>query len=83
MNRRFFIRNAAIGSAGILTGAFPYRTFAADDFSVITILHTNDLHSHIEPFDHSNTNYAGRGGFARISAVIKEYKKSKSGYIGF
>jgi 5'-nucleotidase len=74
MNRRFFIRNAAIGSAGILTGAFPYRTFAADDFSVITILHTNDLHSHIEPFDHSNANYAGRGGFARISAVIRNIK---------
>ena len=74
MNRRFFIRNTAIGTAGILTGAFPYTTLAADELTVITILHTNDLHSHIEPFDDSNPNYAGKGGFARISSVIRNIK---------
>jgi 5'-nucleotidase len=83
MNRRVFIRNTAIGTAGILTGAFPYETLAADDFSVVTILHTNDLHSHIEPFDDSNANYAGKGGFARISAVIKNIRKNNPNTLVF
>jgi 5'-nucleotidase len=83
MNRRFFIRNTAIGAAGILTGGFPYDALAADDFSVITILHTNDLHSHIEPFDDSNPRYAGKGGFARISSVIKNIKRNNPNSLVF
>ena len=83
MNRRFFIRNTAIGATGILTGTFPYEALAADDFSVVTILHTNDLHSHIEPFDDSNPRYAGKGGFARISSVIKNIKRNNPNTLVF
>ncbi|GAF02491.1 hypothetical protein [Saccharicrinis fermentans] len=31
----------------------------------ITILHTNDVHSHINPFPENHSKYAGKGGYAR------------------
>jgi 5'-nucleotidase len=73
MNRRIFIRNLGIGGAGIaMAGLTP--AFASDDFIVVTILHTNDIHSHVEPFSGSNPEYEGKGGLARISGLIKNIK---------
>ena len=74
MNRRFFIRNIAAGAAGLGLGAVPYDLLANDDFATITILHTNDIHSHIEPFTGTNEHYANKGGLARISKLAKTYK---------
>jgi len=52
----------------------------------ITILHTNDLHSHLEGFAPESaytplTTFDDKtlGGFARIATVIKEEKKSENG----
>jgi len=75
MNRRFFLKNLGAGAAGVALGAVPHPLLAADDSVMISILHTNDLHSHIEPFDDSNPRYAGKGGLARISGLIKEIRK--------
>lgn len=73
MNRRFFIRNLGLGAAGVALGS-PYDAFAADDFTIVTILHTNDIHSHVEPFSGNNSEYEGKGGIARISGLIKNIK---------
>jgi hypothetical protein len=64
MDRRRFLRNIAAGSAGLTLGAAPFELLAADDFVTVSILHTNDLHCHIEPFADENERYAGRGGLA-------------------
>lgn len=40
----------------------------------LTILHTNDLHSHAEPFSERGRNI---GGFARIAHVIRGIRKEK------
>jgi 5'-nucleotidase len=74
MNRRIFIRNLGIGTAGLSLG-MPLTTLAADDFKVLSILHTNDIHSHVEPFSGTNPNYDGKGGLARISGMIKNIKE--------
>lgn len=71
MNRRKFIRNITVGAAGVSMGAVPQYLFGKDDFITISILHTNDIHCHVEPFSGSNPNYAGRGGMARISELVK------------
>ena len=50
MKRRNFIKNSVYGSLGV--GAV-LNNFSCDDFDnykKVTILHTNDVHSHIEPF---------------------------------
>lgn len=75
MNRRHFIKNISTGTAGIVLGAAPFSALANDDFVTITILHTNDIHTHIEPFEGTNLRYAGKGGMARISALAKNIRQ--------
>lgn len=75
MNRRRFIKNFAVGSAGIGLASLPYELLASDDFVTISILHTNDIHSHIEPFTGSDERYANKGGLARISELVKQERK--------
>ncbi len=76
MNRRRFIRNVAIGTTGLTLGSVPFDLFANDDFTTISILHTNDLHCHIEPFTGTNERYSDKGGLAGISAMAKKYKSA-------
>lgn len=75
MNRRRFIRNIALGTTGITLSAVPFNLLANNNFVTISILHTNDLHCHIEPFTVSNGTYAGNGGLARIAKMAETYKK--------
>ncbi len=75
MNRRYFLKQIGAGTAGLTLGTWPYDLFAADDFLMITILHTNDLHTHIEPFEGTNPRYAGKGGLARISGLTKNIRE--------
>ncbi len=74
MNRRRFIRNLSFGSAGAGLVLNPMSLLASDDFVTITILHTNDIHCHIEPFTGPNENYRNKGGLARISEKIKNVR---------
>ena len=74
LNRRLFIRNVVSGAAGISLGAVPFDLFAADDFTTISILHTNDIHCHIEPFEGTNERYSNKGGLARISEIARQQR---------
>jgi len=71
MNRRWFIRNMAAGTAGVTLGLLPHELLANEDLVTLTILHTNDIHCHIEPFTGPSERYAGKGGMARISELAK------------
>lgn len=55
------------GTAGLTLGAGPLTAFSREDFIKLTLLHTNDLHSQIEPFDENHPRFAGRAGFARVA----------------
>ena len=79
MNRRTFIQQ--LGWATALTGAhaLPLQAFANDyDLVPLTILHTNDVHSRIEPFPMDGGPFQGKGGAARraelIAAIRREAK---------
>lgn len=72
MNRRKFVRNIALGTAGLGLTSTPLGLLANDDFVTITILHTNDIHCHIEPFTGTDERFANKGGLARISALAKK-----------
>lgn len=75
MNRRRFIRNLGAGAAVLTFGALPKHLLAKNDFVTISILHTNDIHSHIEPFSGSNQYYNGKGGVARIAEIADNHRK--------
>ena len=54
MNRRGFVRNIVTGAAGLYLGAAPFDLLAGKGLKAVTILHTNDIHCHIEPFEGSD-----------------------------
>ncbi len=74
VNRRRFLRNGLIGVAGLGLSANPVSLLASEDYITISVLHTNDIHCHIEPFSGGNQYTDGKGGLARISALFKKFK---------
>jgi len=76
-NRRRFIKDIAIGSAMALAGGFPYESLAGERIRKLTILHTNDVHSRLEPFPEDGGKFAGMGGVAARSALINHIRQQE------
>ena len=75
MKRRTFLRNTAVLGSGLGLGAFvPFDYVMGADRARITILHTNDTHSRIEPFPDSAPRHAGMGGVARRANLIRQLR---------
>ena len=70
-NRRDFIKQASLGALGL--SLMPNNLFAENDLIKLTILHTNDMHSHIEPFTSGRNK--GLGGMAERAALIKKIRE--------
>lgn len=49
----------------------------------LTILHTNDVHSHIDPFDNNHPKYPGMGGAAIRSAIIRKIRNEQRNVLLF
>lgn len=83
-NRRTFLQKAALASAGIV-GLSSFRKWVAPaemmafgrDAVKVTILHTNDTHSHIDPLPETHPWYPGLGGAARRSALINRIRSEE------
>ncbi|TCC85777.1 bifunctional metallophosphatase/5'-nucleotidase [Pedobacter hiemivivus] len=74
INRRDFIRTGGIAAAATALSLSSLNGFAAGDVLKLTILHTNDVHSRIEPFPMDGSKNQGLGGTARRSALIKQIR---------
>jgi 5'-nucleotidase len=74
LTRRNFLKKAAIGSGLMLAGGFPFESFAAERTRKLTILHTNDTHSWLEPFPMDGGKFEGLGGVAARAALIKRIR---------
>ena len=74
MKRKYFIKNSIYGSAGIGL-AINNLSCKSDLSKKITILHTNDVHSHIEPFSNDHSEFPNKGGFERRSTLINDIRK--------
>ena len=79
MIRRKFIKQTAAASSliglGGLTMGMNNTSFLESGKKHITILHTNDVHSHIEPFPSNDPKYANLGGAARRMNIIQNVRK--------
>lgn len=73
-NRRKFIQQLALGTAGVMAAQFPKSLYAANDFVKISIMHTNDMHCHIDPFPANDTRNAGKGGMARLGSIVDKQR---------
>lgn len=67
MERRRFIRTLAAGS--LATFSLTSASFI-DDRRKLTILHTNDTHSQIDPFPKNHSKYPNQGGVERRKILI-------------
>lgn len=75
MERRKFIKNSLATGSLISLGGIPLSSCEQSGEKTITILHTNDVHSHIEPFAPNHNRYPNIGGVARRASLIRRLKK--------
>ena len=72
MNRRKFIYNSSLATLSVV--GLNSCNLVNEDVK-LTILHTNDVHSQIEPFPLNHNKYPNRGGFARRANIFKGLMK--------
>ena len=77
MKRRDFIQKTAASSALLGLSGVSLSSFSTIDTKKITILHTNDTHSHIDPFSADHPKNANMGGAARRAAIIESIRKEE------
>ena len=84
INRRKFLRgSAAFGAAFVVSPSLRIPEYpiispfveSAGDLRLITILHTNDTHSQIDPLPANDRTYSGKGGVARRATLVKRVRK--------
>ena len=77
LSRKKFIRNAALSAGAMMAG--PSIARAADYFSPLklTILHTNDTHSRLEPFPMDGGRNQGLGGIAARGELINKIRSEE------
>lgn len=79
-SRRTFIKKLGAGSALVglsgLGSLLPMGAEAASPFK-LTVLHTNDTHSRIEPFPKDGSAFAGLGGVARRASLVEQIRQQE------
>ena len=78
MKRRNFIKNTAATSALLSISGLALSSFTATKERKITILHTNDVHSHIDPFPENHPRNPSMGGVARRASIIDQIRKEEA-----
>ncbi|MDE3246381.1 MAG: metallophosphatase [Acidobacteriota bacterium] len=73
MERRHFLGSMVAAAAAT---QLPLRGSERDSTARITLLHTNDTHSHIEPFGPGNGSASGKGGMARRATMVRQARAS-------
>lgn len=75
MNRRKFIQNSSAATALFGLGGLGLSSFDNKKQKKITILHTNDVHSHIDPFGPNDGRNANKGGVARRATLVESIRQ--------
>jgi len=75
MDRRKFIHKTAATTAFVGLGGFSLHSCNSVLAKKITILHTNDVHSHIDAFPSNHARYANLGGLARRATLVSNIRK--------
>jgi 5'-nucleotidase len=75
MERRNFLKQSALAAGGlVLSQAGIAEPWAAKEPSRLVILHTNDVHSRLEPFPMDGGRMQGLGGVATRAQVIQQIR---------
>jgi 5'-nucleotidase len=74
MKRREFIEKTAATTA-LLSLGLSLSSFDNKEIKQLTVLHTNDVHSHIDPFPADDPRNANKGGVSRRATLIEAIRK--------
>lgn len=74
-DRRSFIQKTLAGTAFVGLGGLSLSSCNKTTDKHITILHTNDVHSQIEPLPSNHYKYPNLGGFSRRATLIEQIRK--------
>ena len=78
MNRRKFLQNITLGSGAVLLSFNVFgQLLSSKKSSKLTILHTNDTHSNIDPFPSNHAKFPGMGGVSRRHALIQKIRQDE------
>jgi len=83
INRRNFIKTSSIAAAATALSLDSLNALAAGEAKHLVILHTNDVHSRIEPFPMDGSRNQGLGGVARRSALIQKIRSEQDNVLLF
>ncbi|MDG1573140.1 metallophosphoesterase [Robiginitalea sp. M366] len=75
MKRRRFLKTSAVGGLAAGVGSLGLQACASRREQRITVLHTNDVHSHIDPFPKDHGIYPDLGGVARRAGLIQRLRQ--------
>ncbi len=77
LSRKKFIKQAALSAGAMLAG--PSLLEAAEELAPVrlTILHTNDVHSRLEPFPMDGSRNQGLGGVVARTGLIKKIRQQE------
>lgn len=70
MKRRSFVKASALGGTALTLGSLGLHSCSAPAKKHLTILHTNDVHSHIDPFPSGHHRFPNLGGVSRRASLI-------------
>lgn len=82
-NRRDFLKSSLVGGAVAGSIISPMQLLANEVETKLTILHTNDVHSHIEPFADDDKKYPGLGGAEYRATIIENIRKKSDNVLVF
>lgn len=74
MDRRQFVSRTVAGSVMVSAGGFGLNS-CSDRKKHLTVLHTNDVHSHIDPFPKDHADFPGLGGLARRAGLVQSIRE--------
>lgn len=77
IQRRSFIKKAGLGTAALFLGGFKLNAMHSPDMAKVTILHTNDVHSRIEPFPMDGGRNQGMGGVSQRAALLRQIRSEE------
>lgn len=79
MNRKDFLKKTGWAASAVMVpwSSNLWAEALRSNVEKLTILHTNDTHSHIEPFPENDPKFPGMGGAARRAALIERIREQE------
>lgn len=81
MDRRTFLSSLGLPALASGLGLGAAEAAPRAPAGRVTLLHTNDTHSRIDPFGPGNGNLSGRGGMAQRATLVRDLRKHLGGVL--